>query len=204
MKIGTIIITACLVFGASTLSYAMDSSTDTKKNTRLDTKKLLEKTKNNPEQEREETAVKASPVPRAPTYNTEESKLEFIDKIFTLVKDPKKRICPICNKDFGVTSKLKLHVQAHANYEPHKCPNCQRKFTQIYNLKTHVKNHHTPFTCEKCKQVFVGILTLNKHVKVGHSPCYTCSICQEKFLKKIDLKKHKEIHSYNIIKSYKD
>ena len=53
---------------------------------------------------------------------------------------PKKRPCPICNKE---VLSLKKHTDAvHDKKKPHACYICDMRFSQASILKTHLKGRH--------------------------------------------------------------
>lgn len=49
--------------------------------------------------------------------------------------------CEICGKKLADPSSLYRHRKIHSGDKPHKCPYCERRFIQRYNMKQHIKTH---------------------------------------------------------------
>mmetsp|Transcript_9986 Transcript_9986/g.11347 ORF Transcript_9986/g.11347 Transcript_9986/m.11347 type:complete len:126 (+) Transcript_9986:441-818(+) len=55
--------------------------------------------------------------------------------------------CSKCSKDFTQKSNLIRHMERHERNEKagkilHKCPDCYRSYSNIYNLRSHQKMNH--------------------------------------------------------------
>jgi len=49
--------------------------------------------------------------------------------------------CEVCGKKLTDPSSLYRHRKIHSGDKPHKCPYCNRRFIQRYNMKQHIKTH---------------------------------------------------------------
>ena len=49
--------------------------------------------------------------------------------------------CEDCGKVLADPSSLYRHRKIHTGEKPHKCPYCERRFIQRYNMKQHIKTH---------------------------------------------------------------
>ena len=49
--------------------------------------------------------------------------------------------CEICHKELADPSSLYRHRKIHNGEKPHKCPYCDRRFIQRYNMVQHMKVH---------------------------------------------------------------
>ena len=49
--------------------------------------------------------------------------------------------CEICAKELADPSSLYRHRKIHNGEKPHKCPYCDRRFIQRYNMVQHMKVH---------------------------------------------------------------
>lgn len=80
--------------------------------------------------------------------------------------------CPECPKLFKDKKTLKRHEQAiHLRLKPHKCPYCDRSFTQRGNLRVHLRVHtgERPYSCQICAASFAHSGTLAGHMQSHHS-----------------------------------
>ncbi|KAK7133394.1 hypothetical protein R3I94_015313 [Phoxinus phoxinus] len=53
----------------------------------------------------------------------------------------KKRVCPVCHKQFGAPSKLKRHCLIHTDQRPFQCSVCCHGFRDLSHLKAHIRTH---------------------------------------------------------------
>jgi len=49
--------------------------------------------------------------------------------------------CEECGKTLADPSSLYRHRKIHTGDKPHKCPYCEKRFIQRYNMKQHIKTH---------------------------------------------------------------
>ena len=49
--------------------------------------------------------------------------------------------CEECGKLLADPSSLYRHRKIHTGDKPHKCPYCEKRFIQRYNMKQHIKTH---------------------------------------------------------------
>ena len=49
--------------------------------------------------------------------------------------------CEICGKKLSEPASLYRHRKIHTGDKPHKCPYCDKRFIQRYNMKQHIKTH---------------------------------------------------------------
>jgi hypothetical protein len=100
-----------------------------------------------------------------------------------LIKNEKKKQCPICDKVFTTATKCKYHIEAvHQKIKRFSCEHCEMKFYHIKQLRNHIINRHTfinddtsnsnrPFKCEfaGCGKYYKTAEHLKKHQKFVHS-----------------------------------
>lgn len=86
----------------------------------------------------------------------------------------------------------------------YQCPNCEKSFAYMGNLKRHIKMHHgeyRPFKCELCTKRFWGSDSLQQHFKRVHTQDrpYACAHCEKKYSVCYDLQKHvRAVHGKDI------
>ncbi|XP_060808260.1 uncharacterized protein LOC106140999 isoform X2 [Amyelois transitella] len=130
---------------------------------------------------------------------------EFCDKTFSdssnFVKHKKTHnvgafICDLCKKKFLAKSSLIAHLEKH-NYEPFPCMWCpDKKFYSHSAYKKHVRGAHERsqgFSCFVCRSRFPSVRAKWDHQWERHGIRYKiadCPICDKKFRKSTDLKKH--------------
>ena len=84
------------------------------------------------------------------------------------------------------------------------CPNCEKSFAYVGNLKRHIKMHHgeyRPYKCHMCIKRFWGNDSLEQHIKRVHSreKPYECAHCDKKYSVCYDLQKHvRSVHGKDI------
>ena len=106
-------------------------------------------------------------------------------------------ICHLCGKTFFSQSKLQEHLGCkHGEGEPkYKCDICDNKYWTATNLATHKESAHSDaiYPCELCDKTFKVKNYLQTHIRIVHEKYrpHKCDICQEAYLYKRDLIKHK-------------
>jgi hypothetical protein len=114
-------------------------------------------------------------------------------------------ICPICQKYFTSTKKVKLHIQrVHKQIKNHKCDECKYRAHTKWDILRHIKTNHMPAEsdpkdlriCPDCGKVLKGNNHLNFHIKTKHLKLtkYSCDICEFKSYGKYEIRSHIEIH----------
>ena len=68
---------------------------------------------------------------------------------------------------FPKVREMNIHFEAvHEGKKPHKCPNCESKFSQKISLRRHVESIHErkrPYLCLTCDANFADKNTLKIH-----------------------------------------
>ncbi|XP_058813355.1 zinc finger protein 182-like isoform X2 [Topomyia yanbarensis] len=99
---------------------------------------------------------------------------------------------------------LNIHKRMHEN--PHKCPHCDRRYSDKKAIDTHVQAYHLgenapcPSTCEQCGKVCTSKSSLKQHMRlhISGSACEFCGklfVAKQKLLQHID-QKHKKLKKY--------
>ncbi|XP_049529079.1 zinc finger protein 208 isoform X2 [Dermacentor silvarum] len=76
--------------------------------------------------------------------------------------------CPICQKGFSQPYKLRRHLVIHASPRIHQCNICQKVLPSVTELRSHKKSHGRTrqHCCEYCKKDFSCSSTLRRHVRI--------------------------------------
>ncbi|CAF0820560.1 unnamed protein product [Didymodactylos carnosus] len=113
-------------------------------------------------------------------------------------KNVKKYKCDECQRAFSRSNTLVTHKRIHTGEKPFKCEICMRAFRQPGNLTRHKLTHTAakPYSCVTCNKAFNRASNLHAHMRT-HSQtgaCFICTICQQEFQHKYELKIHSTIH----------
>ncbi|XP_076853379.1 transcription factor E4F1-like isoform X1 [Brachyhypopomus gauderio] len=78
--------------------------------------------------------------------------------------------CPQCDRLFRTLSQLRVHIKGHVGYKPFKCPACQKEFLTGYMLKKHMEVHVSErrYKCGECGKLFKAIGHVREHMR-AHS-----------------------------------
>lgn len=101
--------------------------------------------------------------------------------------------CTYCDRSFGLSKTLRVHLMGHTNKRPFDCNICQKTFRQIAELNRHLKNHSSDiqFRCPICSQGKTSQKELDEHLtRHTNIEGYQCSKCGRKFTKLCHLKNH--------------
>ncbi|XP_035226371.1 zinc finger protein 14-like [Stegodyphus dumicola] len=115
--------------------------------------------------------------------------------------------CALCPFITAHVSKLNRHKLTHyREKKTYSCPDCQKTFTQKYNLKVHMRLHTghflmaranvSSFYCKHCFYRSGSYSDIKTHEKVHTKDrIYSCDVCHRTFNRKYNLKAHMRIHS---------
>lgn len=130
-----------------------------------------------------------------------------------------KVICKSCDFTAKDVNELQSHIiQAHPEskddcYKPKKdpspknqkfipavCPECDKVFSNKYNMLVHMRNHNkstTKFACVKCSKSYKSQGSLSHHQKVAHEGLlrFPCAYCGEAFPSRMTRNIHTRIHT---------
>ncbi len=111
--------------------------------------------------------------------------------------------CTQCEKFYEEESSLKAHIRLAHCYMTSKngtltCDICKESFEYEATLQQHYKQHMSPkrFKCAVCAAKFLYNSQLMKHMRshIEDRKNIRCSICEEWFSSRIELRMHKTIH----------
>ena len=96
----------------------------------------------------------------------------------------------------------KFVIPLRPKKEPLNCDECERRFSNTYNLKKHMKTHrknyikkkwkNKPTSCDKCGKMFSTYYNMIRHHKVHEESekQFQCALCPETFPLVLELKEH--------------
>lgn len=123
---------------------------------------------------------------------------EHLDGFHKLKENPD--VCDSCGKVFHNRATYKQHLNTHregSDKYKHKCPYCEKGFTQNFRLNDHIKCLHMneKYTCEYCDRLFVCRVALTRHL-VYHTGNYkyTCEKCNKGYTTKNQYRLHCNTH----------
>ncbi|XP_063815005.1 zinc finger protein 845-like isoform X2 [Pseudophryne corroboree] len=107
--------------------------------------------------------------------------------------------CHLCEKTFGSTTELRIHVNVHLGIRPHKCKECDMAYGTAADLLRHTRSAHTlekPFRCCYCDYASVEANRMKVHIRshTGERP-YTCSLCSFATTDAFKLRRHMRTHT---------
>lgn len=107
-------------------------------------------------------------------------------------------VCNFCDISFKAKQYLKNHLKTHE--ESKQCPIC---FKFIHNMERHLHLHNKPkpkpLQCSICQKLCANKQTMQEHIlriheKIPLGKYYTCTVCDLKFIRNDDLRRHSYIH----------
>lgn len=108
--------------------------------------------------------------------------------------------CDECSKQFINKSSLKSHLKSHKNTRKDSminCPDCGKQL-KLGSMWMHRKIHNDNkrYSCDICGQKFVQKINLINHTKMhkGERP-YECPECQKSFTERFHLVRHQRYHT---------
>ena len=101
--------------------------------------------------------------------------------------------CPHCNKSFTVENRLLDHIR-RVHTKPHRCNQCDKGYGSTYLLEVHIQSAHKEKSkkCTLCSDMFSTSELLKNHHSHAHdmSKPFHCSICSKTFNSKELLEHH--------------
>ncbi|ALC46264.1 CG7928 [Drosophila busckii] len=77
--------------------------------------------------------------------------------------ESKRLECQVCGFKTRTKAHLDRHSRSHTGAKPFACPVCNKRFSQMYNMKAHLREHENPgstrhrrFHCTKCTHTFIN------------------------------------------------
>lgn len=77
--------------------------------------------------------------------------------------DSKRLECQVCGFKTRTKAHLERHTRSHTGAKPFACPVCNKRFSQMYNMKAHLREHENPgsnrhrrYHCPKCTHTFIN------------------------------------------------
>ncbi|XP_045537935.1 zinc finger protein 540-like [Papilio machaon] len=85
-------------------------------------------------------------------------------------------------------------------YIPAVCPECNKTFSNKYNMLMHMKSHRgvtEKYPCDRCSKTYKSKASLKSHQEIAHKGIlsFVCSYCGEAFPSRIARDVHKRIHT---------
>lgn len=86
--------------------------------------------------------------------------------------ETKRLECQVCGFKTRTKAHLERHTRSHTGDKPFACPVCNKRFSQMYNMKAHLREHESPgtnrhrrFHCPKCTHTFINEQNYVSHVQ---------------------------------------
>ncbi|KAH8383286.1 hypothetical protein KR009_007719 [Drosophila setifemur] len=86
--------------------------------------------------------------------------------------ETKRLECQVCGFKTRTKAHLERHTRSHTGDKPFACPVCNKRFSQMYNMKAHLREHESPgtnrhrrFHCAKCTHTFINEQNYVSHVQ---------------------------------------
>ncbi|XP_064077588.1 zinc finger protein 845-like [Macrobrachium nipponense] len=102
--------------------------------------------------------------------------------------------CAKCGQTFLHTSLLMEHIRAHRGYP---CPDCNKIFTCMSNLKVHKQTYHqnkTLYVCSPCNKRWRFHASYTNHMRKVHGEAqFKCPRCKMLFSAENAFERHKEV-----------
>ncbi|XP_063708215.1 zinc finger protein 260-like [Culicoides brevitarsis] len=127
---------------------------------------------------------------------------------------PKQFKCTQCDKSYNRPDKLTAHMRTHTNYEcsaeeearktvpgaPYECEKCGETFKAKRSLRTHFYDSKCAmqFECQTCHKVFANRKNYFRHRATHETPEFACNLCDNKFMRSYELKRHLKEHGVNV------
>uniref|UniRef100_A0A674E6B9 Zinc finger and BTB domain containing 40 n=1 Tax=Salmo trutta TaxID=8032 RepID=A0A674E6B9_SALTR len=94
-------------------------------------------------------------------------------------------VCRECGKGFSQANGLSAHLQtSHKISEPHDCQKCRLSFSTLEDHRKHIQECHPKeyHRCPECNKMFTNPALLEKHIAVhaGGKP-FSCKLCQKSY-----------------------
>ncbi|XP_065333139.1 zinc finger protein 93-like isoform X2 [Cloeon dipterum] len=107
--------------------------------------------------------------------------------------------CPVCERMFFTTGKLRRHMRLHLSEEDHQCPTCGKMFSNKSSYLHHLRLHddkREDLSCNHCDRKFKTKKYLIMHIKSHHISAwyYRCLDCGKESSSIEDITIHCSIH----------
>ena len=92
--------------------------------------------------------------------------------------------CDVCEKVFGYSSQLAVHMRTHTNERPYECDVCEKSFRDSYALKIHMRIHtnEKPYECDVCEKRFSESSNLQTTCVFTRTRIHTSVMCARSVL----------------------
>ncbi|EDV48673.1 uncharacterized protein Dere_GG16751 [Drosophila erecta] len=84
---------------------------------------------------------------------------------------PLNYVCDKCGHSFRQRSQLQMHLLRHNSAKNFECPECPKKFYDLYTRNIHIRALHKgehPFSCNHCNESFSNASSRHRHEKDVH------------------------------------
>ncbi|KAG5448361.1 hypothetical protein CSKR_107070 [Clonorchis sinensis] len=99
--------------------------------------------------------------------------------------------CPICSKEFKLTSDLKRHMWTHTFARPFRCNECNSQFTRHSRLRHHIQRAHAS---EDVTTISVEVDGISLQITRVCANGYICHACGGKCSSITELRSHLQLH----------
>ncbi|EDX12522.1 gastrula zinc finger protein 5-1 [Drosophila simulans] len=163
--------------------------------------------------QKETTPKYSLPLPKRPQLRVspEEKKRRRRERIQA---KPLNYVCDKCGHSFRQRSQLEMHLLRHNRAKNFECPECPKKFYDLYTRNIHVRAMHKgehPFPCNHCNESFANASSRHRHERDVHGAGnrirtrtkskeegpsrHYCTMCTKSYTSKNGLVLHMNFHN---------